>query len=245
MRWILAVSRHNFLPDGGRIFHEVLRQTGARPAGILIHDNGSLAVAAKALAAWTAGARHCGGALLKSVLLNRPSVWESESGIPHLHAADLNAPDAVEFVKVVKADLGIHVRTRSILGAALLKAPRLGWVNVHHGLLPNDRGTSCDLDELRHGRPAGFSLHRMTESVDAGEILETVVVEDRICHDYARYLEASSRLEAHAVHRLVESVTREGCLPVGRENRSTQLRWSRTPGWKQLRHLVRQEGFQL
>lgn len=245
MKWILAVSRRNFLPDGGQILHRSLETMGATPSGILIHDNASVGMAFKAVMAWSAGARVCAGSLIRSLVRDRASPWESARGIPRCLAKDLNSPEALRFVRELRPDLGIHVRTRCILRAEMLSLPPLGWVNIHHGLLPRDRGTSCDLYELREGRPAGFSMHRMTNRVDSGDILATRVVDDGSSRDYPEYLVRSSRLEADSIQRLLEQVMRTGNLPEGIANTCDHPEWSRTPGWRTLRHMVRREGFRL
>jgi len=244
MKWILAVSRHNFLPDGGAAFRTAMREYPS-PCGVVFHDNGSPGLLAKAFAAWSAGARACAGALLASLAGMRSSPWEDPDGIPSVRSRSLDDPKVLDFVRELAPDVGIHVRTRCRLGDELLSLPRLGWVNVHHGLLPRDRGTSCDLAELREGRDAGFSLHRMVPQLDAGEILGTVVVEAGICRDYAGYLERSALREAQAVGALLGHVSATGRLPEAIQNRCDAVRWCRTPGWRQLRRIVAVEGFRL
>ncbi|MBU1695045.1 MAG: hypothetical protein KKC51_13940, partial [Verrucomicrobia bacterium] len=79
-------------------------------------------------------------------------------------------------------------------------------INIHHGLLPEQRGAMCDLWALFMGRPAGFSVHVMTPAVDAGPILAREQVSDGTDCDYPAYLLKSSRRERNIVTALLAGI---------------------------------------
>jgi methionyl-tRNA formyltransferase len=58
------------------------------------------------------------------------------------------------------------------LPPAVLRLPPLGAVNVHGGLLPEQRGANPFGWAFRRGDPAiGFTAHRMDEQIDTGPVL--------------------------------------------------------------------------
>jgi methionyl-tRNA formyltransferase len=68
-------------------------------------------------------------------------------------------------------DVGVVVAYGRILPAAMLAAPRLGFVNVHASLLPRYRGASPVQAALLSGdRETGVVTMRVVEELDAGPI---------------------------------------------------------------------------
>lgn len=92
------------------------------------------------------------------------------------HGPGVNDPVMVAKLASLDCDLGISCGFDPIMSGPLLNVPRNGWVNVHRSYLPLNRG----LDPLQWAiidqRPAGVSVHVMTEDVDAGEVLAQVQV---------------------------------------------------------------------
>jgi methionyl-tRNA formyltransferase len=151
----------------------------------------------------------------------------------------INGAQAVNLVKRHGYDLIINARTRFIYKAEILAAPRLGCINVHHGLLPDERGVMCDLWALSEGRPAGFSVHRMAPKVDAGAILERVVVSDGRERDYLRYLARTSRVELELMARLLRRIADEQALTGLPNTPSAALRLRKTPDATEFRSMLR------
>ncbi|MCR9205847.1 MAG: hypothetical protein NXH75_14780, partial [Halobacteriovoraceae bacterium] len=78
-------------------------------------------------------------------LLGKRKVTLKEIGIPHISWDTMNSKKSHQFIKKNQIDLIINLRTRCIYKLDILNAPRLGCINIHHGLLPEFRGTFCDL----------------------------------------------------------------------------------------------------
>ncbi len=76
-------------------------------------------------------------------------------------------------------DLIIVVGFPRKLPAALINAAaRLGAVNLHPALLPNDRGPCPLFWAFRRGDPhVGVTLHQLSDVVDAGDVLHTARIE--------------------------------------------------------------------
>lgn len=121
----------------------------------------------------------------------------------------INSPGVLELIKRENIDLIINARTRSIYKPALLQAPRLGCVNIHHGLLPEQRGLMCDLWSHAERLPCGFSLHEMNSRIDDGRVIRRVEV-SRSDQGYLEYLGRSSLLEYVMLRDFLKEVRETG-----------------------------------
>lgn len=145
----------------------------------------------------------------------------SDFSIPHLLWDTMNSKEAIDWVKRNDIDLVLNLRTRCIYKSEVLAAPKLGCINIHHGILPQYRGTFCDLYALYEQREAGFSIHKMAKKVDAGEIYRTKVVNSGTVKNYSHYLEQTVSLEVASLIDFLKECTnqRPAKLPPGIENK--------------------------
>jgi len=103
-------------------------------------------------------------------------------GLQHLGQAnvshrlvDFRDASAEEIAKAFAPWLGISLAA-PILYRALFSLPELGTINVHKSFLPEYRGMPPGFWELHDGATAtGVSVHRVTEGLDTGDILDQVV----------------------------------------------------------------------
>jgi methionyl-tRNA formyltransferase len=130
--------------------------------------------------------------------------------------ADVNDPAFVDRVAAAQPDLLIVAGCSQILGEPLLRAPKLGAVNLHPSLLPKDRGREpLFWAILRGDRSVGITAHRMTKFVDAGPILlqRSIAVPERATSaSLARIVDQEG---AELVATIV-AMARAGALPEGR-----------------------------
>ncbi len=68
-------------------------------------------------------------------------------------------------------DLGIMAWWPRIIKDPLLTFPKHGWINTHPSFLPCGRGKHPNFWALVEGAPFGVTLHKVTEEVDAGNIV--------------------------------------------------------------------------
>lgn len=68
-------------------------------------------------------------------------------------------------------DLAINGGCLEILKPPALTAPRLGILNVHPGLLPDQRGASAPEWGIYYDEPIGITAHIMDEGIDTGPIV--------------------------------------------------------------------------
>lgn len=94
-----------------------------------------------------------------------------ELGLPVLQPESLRDPAFIEEMCGLKADVGVVVAFGRILGRRLLRAPRLGCVNVHASLLPLLRGAAPIQRAVMQGLPeTGVAIMQMTLGLDEGPV---------------------------------------------------------------------------
>ena len=242
MRALLVTSRVTFVP--GNYDALVLGLAGCdQIGGLLILDNRSVAVVRQALGLLAIGAPRLGWTLLRNALMPgdaRRRAAYAAHGKPCWALPTINSPDAVAHVRRNGFDLVLNARTRFIYKREILAAPRLGCLNIHHGLLPEQRGTMCDLWALAEGQPAGFSLHVMAPAIDAGEILARVVVAAGHETDYLAHVARSAAREFEAARRVLAEIAAAGEIHGTPNVAPPGLAYRRNPTPAQIREMRRQ-----
>ncbi len=125
-------------------------------------------------------------------------------GVTLLNWISMNTPEALEWVKENEVDLIINIRTRCIYKKAILSAPRIGCINIHHGILPHYRGTLCDLYAISENRAAGYSIHKMEKKIDDGEIYKVCEVFKRKPGEKVNYMQYLSKTIDHEIDDLTQ-----------------------------------------
>lgn len=212
LKTLVITSKITFVPDNYDYLITGLANC-PQVGGLLILDNGGFSNFIKSIGALLKGAYRIGLTLLTNRFGNsqqrREHAYQS-LGKPVWTVKRLNSDETFRFIAEHRFNLLLNARTRAFFQEDLLATPALGAINIHHGVLPEQRGTMCDLWSLFNGEPCGFSIHRMTSEIDAGEIIRTVTVSDGSDKDYIEYLEKSSRQELSAVCEVLEDIERAG-----------------------------------
>lgn len=231
MNALIVTSALSFVPDNYRGFVEnILQHPSVR--GLVECQNRDWTYVAQASALIATGAApRMGGQILGNFFgtsSKRRQEFCQQRGLRYLAADDPNSDQVIGLIQELGIDLVINARTRFIFKKKLLAAPRLGCVNIHHGLLPEQRGLMCDFWSHLEDLPVGFSIHVMTPKLDDGPILRAVPLEtDR--KDYLRSIAAGALLEARTCAELIDEVSRTGTLS-GVPNRSENSIYRRNPG---------------
>jgi len=112
-----------------------------------------------------------------------------------------------DVVRQIRADADVAVRFGfGVLGGDVLTAPDYGVLSYHHGDLREYRGQPAGCWEYIHGRSAvGITLQRLTEQLDAGEVVvsKTVPIDDT-----ATYTDVRGVLYEHSVDVLATAIAR-------------------------------------
>lgn len=232
MRALLVTSELTYIPDNYLpLFEEVLAGAGEHVVALMLLDVLSPALAKTIAGLFAMGAPRIAATLTRNLaelpLARRERLFRGR-GLPVLRAQSMNDPWVIAWLKREQIDLVVNLRTRCIYKKRVLAAPRLGCINLHHGLLPRYRGTMCDLWALADGRPAGFSLHRMTRKVDDGELLCVEQTSPGDERDYLAHLRRASRREGRAVARTMQRIADDDAIR-GEPNRCDDPIYTQTP----------------
>lgn len=214
MNVVLVTSRVTYIPDNYcGIFSEVLKHYPQGIKALVLLDNFDFSILKNIIGLRLLGAPRMSNTLLKNVFELRKRKREKmfeDMNIPVLSFKSMNSPEAIAWIKKNQIDVIANVRTRCIYKRPLLEAPRIGCINIHHGLLPKYRGTFCDLYALYEGREAGFTIHQMTPKIDAGQILYKGIVSQGQDKDYLAYLKRTGEIEGKALAEVLKKIETEG-----------------------------------
>jgi methionyl-tRNA formyltransferase len=123
----------------------------------------------------------------KAVLSTPVSVQAATEGLRVLFCEDVNAPDFVERMTILKADLGIVAAFGQKLSSSLRSAFFGGCVKIHGSLLPKYRGPDAVAWAILNGEArTGVTVYRIVDQLYAGPIIvqrETVIGPIETCEE--------------------------------------------------------------
>jgi folate-dependent phosphoribosylglycinamide formyltransferase PurN len=147
---------------------------------------------------------------------------------------DPHAPATLRFVRDFDPDYMLLAGT-PVLKPALYSLARHGALNRHLGMLPEYKGSDCPVWALASNAPEhmGFTIHRVAEKVDAGDVvhLEHVPIAsgERFVGYMARFQRRASEAFVSVLDRLVEG------SPIEARPQSVQGRFFPPAGLRTLR----------
>ncbi len=143
------------------------------------------------------------------VRLSEVSEWARSLGIA---VYDPETPNDLEFINTLsglKPDLFVLSAYGHILGAEILKVPRLGGINIHPSLLPKYRGAAPIQRALMNGESkTGITIFFMDEKIDHGKIImqrEVLIEPDENYGSLSRKLSLIAAEEINNVIRSIEN----------------------------------------
>ena len=128
-------------------------------------------------------------------------------GIPVLQPERVRDPAFHEALRALAPDLGVVAAYGRILPRTLLDLPVHGCINVHASLLPRHRGAAPVQWSLMSGdRETGITIMRMSEELDAGDILLQRPLPIRPDHTGGTLLAELAQLGAVALRDAIEAM---------------------------------------
>lgn len=92
-------------------------------------------------------------------------------GVKASLVADVNAPEFLDHLRRIGADVLVSVSCPQIFKRDLIDLPALGCLNIHGAALPQYRGVMPSFWMLANGETeAGVSIYFVNEKIDAGEL---------------------------------------------------------------------------
>ncbi|WP_413560581.1 formyltransferase family protein [Bdellovibrio sp. HCB209] len=210
MKTFLVSSTVTFVPENYEAFVNSLADSD-KIHGLILIENRDWKIVAKALALLLSGAApRMGWHLLKNYFGSSNARKEqafARNGKVFRVVSDINSKETLEFIKQENVELIVNARTRSFFKKNLLNAPRYGCINIHHGLLPEQRGLMCDFWAHMEKTSFGFSIHQMTSKLDDGPILHVGEVKTD-SSNYMTSIFEGSLLESQAIENLLAKLAK-------------------------------------
>ena len=233
MKIVLVTSEVTYVPKNYlELFKVLLEKNSDDIFALVILQNLNLNLIKTAVGLSMIGAFNTGLSLIKNSLQQisdpRRTLFKKFGKLVK-KGKTINSNELISWAKNNEVDLIINLRTRDIYKQEILDVAKLGCINIHHGLLPEYRGTMCDLHALYEGRPAGFSVHQMNKKIDDGKILKVIETSDGSAKNYMNFLERSSVIEGEELSKLIETIKELKRFPDGKSNIKTNNKHSRNP----------------
>ena len=97
--------------------------------------------------------------------------------VPMCTTRDIGGNQAYDLLRGFNPDLIVVASFSQILPPKVLECPRVGAINIHPGLLPQNKGPTPIFWALFNGvDKTGVAIHSMVDRVDSGDLLATKTV---------------------------------------------------------------------
>ncbi|NBP06556.1 MAG: hypothetical protein EBV15_10150, partial [Bacteroidetes bacterium] len=91
--------------------------------------------------------------------------------IPFYIVPGVNHGVTAEIIAKLNPDLGLSLGN-GYISKRIFQIPKFGMINIHHEYLPDFQNAQSVIWQLYYGSPAtGFSIHKISQKIDAGDIL--------------------------------------------------------------------------
>lgn len=147
--------------------------------------------------------------------VNPLKVAAAERSIPVLQPESIKAPEAVEALRQLRADLFVVAAYGQMLSVAVLETPRLGTINIHASLLPKYRGATPIHAAILNGDPeTGVTIIQIEPKMDAGPMLGEVRTKIRPDETTGQLEERLAELSIPLVFRVIDEIEAGVARPV-------------------------------
>lgn len=244
IRVLFVTSQVTYIPRNYLdLFKEFLSENSSvEVAGLILLQNLDFSLLKSVAGLSYLGANKVQRSLLKNIIelpLKKRENLFTKRELPVAIFKSMNDASAIKWVKEKNIDIIINVRTRCIYKSEILSIPKLGCINIHHGILPKYRGTMCDLYALSENREAGFTIHQMNKKIDDGLIFTAKAVSKGDDNDYVNYLQKGAAIEGRELSKLMDEIARNKVLPDGTENRTQEKVYTKNPTRQQIKNFKR------
>lgn len=138
-----------------------------------------------------------------------------ELGLPVLQPEKLRAPEFVETMRRLDADLGIIIAFR-MLPEVIWSMPRLGTFNLHASLLPEYRGAAPINRAIINGETqTGVTTFLLNREIDKGDIIGQIAVDIAEQDNVGTLYDKLMNIGAELVIDTVEKIASGDFTPVG------------------------------
>ena len=129
-----------------------------------------------------------------------------------------NDKELVEIINKIEPDLGLVATFPRIFPKAIFTLPRLGFYNIHYGMLPNYRSANPVFWQIRNGeKSGGVSIFKIDETIDGGAIVMAEQFPIEIYDNYAVVLSKSVDLACRMVEPFMQKIKSGALNPVSQD----------------------------
>ena len=134
-------------------------------------------------------------------------------GVRILRYRNVNNPKFVAYVRQNRIDLIVSVAASQIFRAEVLRAPRMGCINIHNAPLPDYRGMMPSFWQMLAGeKRVTATIHEMVEEIDKGRII------------FQQHTDIDQGMTLHALIKRTRKVDAEALIKVLRMFLDKQVR---------------------
>ena len=133
-----------------------------------------------------------------------------ENNVNYLGNVNVNEKKFINLSKTV--DLIVLGGYDKILKKEIIDAPRIGIINTHLGLIPQNRGCNPVMWSLLRGESQGYTTYFVNEKIDDGKILDMQVVDCEDMNAFFTYKKISKICSKNIMKTL--SMIEEGYLGI-------------------------------
>jgi folate-dependent phosphoribosylglycinamide formyltransferase PurN len=259
MKILIVTSEVTFVPDNyGQFLENLFIDISSEKeitVTLAVLKNNSFLLILKGLYLFFSGAKLTGWHLIRNSFLGlfkKQKIIAFNYGINLHYFKNPNSKEFIKFASDFETDLLINARTRYIYKNKILKIPKIGALNIHHGLLPEYRGVMCDLWAMNDKRPTGFTIHKMDKKIDNGDIVRRIVTGNNTANNslnelqrnFSNLIYESSKIEGKEVAKLIKTIKNTRTIPIEIKNTSSKAIYSKNPTFSELRLMIK-KGLQL
>lgn len=234
MKIILATSSLTYVPNNyDKVLEFLVKNYKNHISGVVIVKTDSTKNRLKPLYLGIAGCPRISYTMIKNILnlKKKINILEAQN-IPYLVTTSINSENVISWLGERRPDLILNLRTRCLFGKKVLSIPTYGCVNLHHGLLPHQRGLFCDLYALYSGEATGITLHKMNEKIDSGGIV--LKKQGPNTKNYKEYLENLTSIEIKLLEEFIDDFVSNRGLPELQINTPGDSKYTSTPTFSEL-----------
>lgn len=160
-------------------------------------------------------------------------------GVPILHSRDVNDEQGQAFIRRLRPELLVCAHFDQKLYPPLCDSEELPVINIHPSLLPRHRGLEPVLQAMKAGdMQIGVTVHHLTESIDAGPVVASALLESQPARSVLRTTCELFRQGAD----LLAGAAERGVLPAAAEAQAGRMSYHSWPTRRDIRQLYRSGG---
>ena len=153
------------------------------------------------------------------VIPGAAKAYAESVGLPVYQPLSLRNGEGDEIFAKYAPDVAVVAAYGKILPASLLKAPRLGCVNVHASLLPKYRGASPIQTAIVNGETVtGITIMQLDEGMDTGDMLAAREVEIPPEMTAGELFDALAPIGAELLAETLVKLDAGGITPIKQDN---------------------------